>query len=308
MSLNVPSNINLTVFLQDAYLKHQYIRSRDLSTIVERPERVRAVKAGLAVALSRLEELHVILQPKPLSSSVEASNVDPSNPDDLAKALDKMTLEANAALSLESSTIPVRVTHSTASVDILNSAAVKFIHGDINGDVYLEKLKEWVANSAEKISKGESEIPADLPQGDLYCKSLFTVTLSLFHRRSPPVCPGSLDAIQGALGTVCEAVDAVISSTGHNSQSALAASKRAFCVVRPPGHHCGEDTPCGFCFVNNVAVAAAHGESNPAPHQCLHHIYHICVAHLQHKVRKVVIFDIDLHHGIISTPLGWVSL
>lgn len=51
------------------------------------------------------------------------------------------------------------------------------------------------------------------------------------------VCPGSLDAIQGALGTVCEAVDTVLddsvtSDTGRISQ--------AFVAIRPPGHHCGE--------------------------------------------------------------------
>ena len=180
MSSNASSNTNLAVFLQDACLKHQYIRSRDLSTIVERPERVRAVKAGLAVALSRLEELHDLLQPKPLPSSVEASNVDPSNPDDLAKALDKMTLGASAALSPESSAIPVRVTHSSASVDILNDVAVKFIHGGVDGYAYLKRLKEWATNSVEKISKGESEIPAGLPQGDLYCKFTSTVTLTPF--------------------------------------------------------------------------------------------------------------------------------
>jgi acetoin utilization deacetylase AcuC-like enzyme len=67
------------------------------------------------------------------------------------------------------------------------------------------------------------------------------------------VCPGSLDAIQGALGTVCEAVDVVL-----DVQSPI---DRAFVAIRPPGHHCGEDTPSGFCFVNNVAVAAAHGAS-----------------------------------------------
>ena len=39
-------------------------------------------------------------------------------------------------------------------------------------------------------------------------------------------------------------------------------TKNAFVVVRPPGHHCGEDTPSGFCFVNNVVVAAAHGEKH----------------------------------------------
>ena len=84
------------------------------------------------------------------------------------------------------------------------------------------------------------------------------------------MCPESLKAIEGALGTICEAVDTVISNATPIS--------RAFVAIRPPGHHCGEDTPSGFCFVNNVAVAAAH-------------------AHLQHNIKRVVIFDIDLHHG-----------
>ena len=171
MSSNASGSPNLVVFLQDACLKHQYVRSRDVSTIVERPERVRAVKTGLAVALSRLEGLSFTSQSL---LSMEASNVDPSNPDDLAEALDQMTLGTSTTLPSEPKTSPVQIVHSTASVDILNNAAVKFIHGDIDGDVYLEKLKDWVANSVGKISKGESEIPANLSQGDLYCESSFT--------------------------------------------------------------------------------------------------------------------------------------
>jgi len=178
MSSNASGSADLVVFLQDACLKHQYIRSRDVSTIVERPERVRAVKAGLAVALSRLEGLHSTSQFGPLPSSAEASNVDPSNPDDLAKALDQMTLDTSTgALPLEPKRTPVRIVHSTASVDILNNAAVKFVHGDIDGDVYLENLKDWVANSVDRISKGESEIPTGLSQGDLYCEPPFISAL-----------------------------------------------------------------------------------------------------------------------------------
>ena len=65
------------------------------------------------------------------------------------------------------------------------------------------------------------------------------------------VCPQSVNAMQGALGTVCEAVDAVV----HEGDL----TKRAFVAIRPPGHHCGEDTPSGFCFLNNVVVGAGHG-------------------------------------------------
>ena len=171
MPSNPSVSADLVVFLQDACIKHQYIRSRDVSTIVERPERVRAVKAGLAVALSRLEELQSTPQSNSLPPSAETPNVDPPNPDDLAKALDQMTLGTSSALSSESRMSPVRIVHSTASVDILNNPAVKFVHGDIDGDVYLENLKDWVANSVDKISKGESEIPAGLSQGDLYRES-----------------------------------------------------------------------------------------------------------------------------------------
>jgi histone deacetylase HOS3 len=64
------------------------------------------------------------------------------------------------------------------------------------------------------------------------------------------VCPESIDAIQGAVGTVCEAVDTILEP---------GSGTRAFVAIRPPGHHCGEDKPAGFCFVNNVLIGVAHG-------------------------------------------------
>ena len=100
------------------------------------------------------------------------------------------------------------------------------------------------------------------------------------------MCPESIQAMEGAVGTICEAVDSVLSSQDNPT--------RAFVVVRPPGHHCGEDTPEGFCFVNNVAIAAAHG----LPFfDFLYSSLTFPLAHLKHGIKKVVIFDIDLHHG-----------
>lgn len=56
------------------------------------------------------------------------------------------------------------------------------------------------------------------------------------------------------------------------------AMDRAFCAVRPPGHHASRDVGMGFCLLNNVAVAARY---------------------LQAKfgVGKVLIVDWDVHHG-----------
>ena len=48
--------------------------------------------------------------------------------------------------------------------------------------------------------------------------------------------------------------------------------------VRPPGHHAERATAMGFCFFNNVAVAAKMAQRNP-------------------QIRKVLILDWDIHHG-----------
>ncbi|MGD2113690.1 MAG: histone deacetylase [Acidobacteriota bacterium] len=60
--------------------------------------------------------------------------------------------------------------------------------------------------------------------------------------------------------------------------SAVEEATRAFCLVRPPGHHAFADRAKGFCLYNNVAVAAAHAR---AALGC----------------RRVLIVDWDMHHG-----------
>lgn len=154
------------IFIQDACLQHRFIRSRDTSTVVERPERLRAVNIGLAAAMARLEESTTRTKIAPVRNSIASAD----STGDLATALGRMNLATPAADPLESQSLPVSVVKSFASVDLLNHPAVKFIHGDVDGDVYLDNLKTWAKISQETISKGGSEIPVNLPQNDLYRK------------------------------------------------------------------------------------------------------------------------------------------
>jgi acetoin utilization deacetylase AcuC-like enzyme len=103
--------------------------------------------------------------------------------------------------------------------------------------------------------------------------------IDLVHQSSPShglhhldpdtaMSPGTLRAALRAAGAGCLAVDLVLDGTAPN----------AFCSVRPPGHHAERGNAMGFCFFNNIAVAAAHA---------------LAVGGL----KRVAIIDFDVHHG-----------
>lgn len=71
-----------------------------------------------------------------------------------------------------------------------------------------------------------------------------------------------------AAGAAVAATDAVIDGELEN----------AFCAIRPPGHHATRDKAMGFCFFNNVAIAALH-------------------ALQRRNLKRVAIVDFDVHHG-----------
>ncbi|KAG6828331.1 hypothetical protein H0H93_014952, partial [Arthromyces matolae] len=134
--------------------------SRDLSAIVERPERLRAVTVGVSAAMARLEAI-------PRRANPKSELVDP---DDLAGALGRLNIAPETSQQPGNETqAPVSTVRSNASVNLLDDPAVKFVHGDVEGDVYLEKLRACQSrDSKDKINNGGSEIPEGLPQGDLY--------------------------------------------------------------------------------------------------------------------------------------------
>ena len=79
---------------------------------------------------------------------------------------------------------------------------------------------------------------------------------------------GTWRAVQRAAGAAVAATDAVIDGQVDN----------AFCAVRPPGHHATRNETMGFCFFNNVAIAARHALD-------------------VRGLKRVAVVDFDVHHG-----------
>lgn len=80
--------------------------------------------------------------------------------------------------------------------------------------------------------------------------------------------PGSFEASLKAAGACIEAVEFVTQGENH----------RAFCAVRPPGHHAYRDRAKGFCIFNNIAIAAKYALDNKL-------------------AKRIAIIDWDVHHG-----------
>jgi acetoin utilization deacetylase AcuC-like enzyme len=82
------------------------------------------------------------------------------------------------------------------------------------------------------------------------------------------MCPDTLRAARRAAGAGILAADLVLDGEARN----------AFCAVRPPGHHAERMQAMGFCFFNNVAIAARHALD-------------------MRGLSRVAIVDFDVHHG-----------
>ncbi len=90
------------------------------------------------------------------------------------------------------------------------------------------------------------------------------------------LCSNSWEAILRSAGAGVAAVDKVMSGDVKN----------AFCALRPPGHHAEKTKAMGFCFFNNIAVAAHYAKA-------------------KHNCERVAIIDFDVHHGNGTQDIFW---
>jgi acetoin utilization deacetylase AcuC-like enzyme len=91
---------------------------------------------------------------------------------------------------------------------------------------------------------------------------------ALLDSADNPLSPGTWTACWAAVEATLAAADWVAGGR----------DRIGFAAVRPPGHHAEAATAMGFCFFNNVAVAAEH-------------------LRRRHGASRVAIFDFDVHHG-----------
>ncbi|MBD8877878.1 histone deacetylase family protein [Labrenzia polysiphoniae] len=113
--------------------------------------------------------------------------------------------------------------------------------------------------------------------------------IDMLHRLAPQeglsrvdadttMSPGTWEAILRGAGGACRAVEEVFEKKVTN----------AFSASRPPGHHAEKDRAMGFCFFNNVAVAARFAQA-------------------QYGAERVAIVDFDVHHGNGTQDIFWAD-
>ncbi|KAL2761208.1 hypothetical protein ACRALDRAFT_1045635 [Sodiomyces alcalophilus JCM 7366] len=236
---NTPADV--VVVIHDACYGHRLSRPQTsraaLCTIVDRPESIRASALGVAMAYVRLGQRH-------------SGGSYPIHPN-----LDPATVP-----------IPFQILRTTRRLPLASPAVT-----NIHGAKWVEEVTVMCNSAQNKLAMGgiELQTPEMNAGSDQHAPAES-------HERDLCLCAESLDALEAALGAVCEAVDRVFTS----------GPRRAFVAVRPPGHHCLASFPAGFCWINNVHVGIMH-------------------AILDYGLTHAAIIDFDLHHGDGSQAITW---
>ncbi len=89
-----------------------------------------------------------------------------------------------------------------------------------------------------------------------------------FDSQDNQMCTETFEIAKLAVGGVLETARRLMAGEIDN----------AFCAVRPPGHHAERDRAMGFCYFNNIAIAARYLQ-------------------VEWKIKRVAIIDFDVHHG-----------
>jgi histone deacetylase HOS3 len=160
---------------------------------------------------------------------------------------------------------PFRIRRTARTLDVTSDFVT-----NVHGTAWMGELRGMCNNAGERLAKGEKELARESTTEDGEKRTL--------HEGDLYLCSESLDAFQGAMGGVADAIDAIFAPELQ--------TRRAFVAVRPPGHHCSADYPSGFCWINNVHVGLEYAAQT-------------------HGLTHAAIIDFDLHHGDGSQSITW---
>jgi acetoin utilization deacetylase AcuC-like enzyme len=153
--------------------------------------------------------------------------------------------------------------HTLALPDPLPEGAIKAVHSA----GYLRFLRDGPAAWAALPGASAEIVPNVHPNRHMTGRPTGIVGIAGYHQADTacPIGPGTYEAACGAAACAAHATTAVV-----------AGARVAYALCRPPGHHAYADMAGGFCYLNNVAIAAELARKTHA---------------------RIAILDIDVHHG-----------
>jgi acetoin utilization deacetylase AcuC-like enzyme len=154
--------------------------------------------------------------------------------------------------------------HDTGPAHVERAERLEVIVAALVASGWRERLEPLPFRAATAAELALVHEPAYVDLVQMMCAEGFT----FIGTQDTVIGPRSYDVAALAAGGVLAACDAVMAGR----------VRRAFCAVRPPGHHAETDRASGFCLFNHVALAAEH-----------------LVRH--HGRSRIAVVDFDAHHG-----------
>ena len=203
-------------------------------------------------------------------TEIEASGLNeprerPARLDEIAKALANDEAFERVEF-VEHGLSPIKNVHDPAMVDFLSAAWAQF---QVQVRESREVVPDVFAMSSLRLGMDEGRVPLPVDaQLGWYCFETTT-----------PLVAGTFEAATAAVDVALTATDLVLDS--------LNTAPVVYAACRPPGHHAAYSLYGGYCFFNNVAVAAEHALNRLRDG-----------ANFSAELApRVSILDVDYHHG-----------
>lgn len=258
-----PPPTSALVVLSDTSYKHVFSRTWTTETykasIVERPHRLLAASVGVGAAISLAHQ---------------------TNKGTQLPCVDKRQAGDDGTFFLVSDPdSDLWVMSSNRLANLCDCPHVTKVHGK----EWIRQLYEISQGIDEKLQNQEIEVPKEWPYNDMYMGR------------------GTMNALEGSIGAIELAIDKLYLPHFPSKQDRHTTSRASYCPVptkndvlhdrvfvacRPPGHHCRQQDPSGFCLLNNAHIAVQYAAQN-------------------YGITHAVILDFDLHHGDGTQDICW---